>query len=337
MAWKFHLTDTDLTRIRFAFSPLWECVSSLRVLRDPVLGALHEPWIKEVRASSQDLDLEPLFKLVLDPGKNANYIPDFLTPPPSAPFPEFRAELEAMRRTPHEIVRHNIRRNYRDRPEIPDLAKPFLETPEVALENLAEQLEAYWTVALEAHWPRLRRLLEGDVMLRARQLALGGAELLFRDLHPSLTYENRVLEKRLPASEEGTRHSNIYPDGLGLVIVPSVFVGSRVMTMKKPWPHMLIYPARGSANFWGAPAESNAALRVLLGSGCARVFEALHVPTGTLELASRLRIAPGNVSYHLQRLARIGLVESHRQGRFVFYRHSRQAEELMGVFAENVG
>jgi Helix-turn-helix domain len=330
VALKFHLTDTDLTRIRFAISPLWECISSLRMLRNPAFGAMHLPWIKEARRASRDLNLEPLLGLVLDPDDGCHYIPDFLTPPPSTPFPDFFAELEEMRRTPHRIVRKNINQNYSGHKQVmPLAAKPFLGTPQAALDDLASQLEAYWSVALEAQWPRLRLLLEGDVMLRARQLAIGGASLLFENLHPSLVFRNNVLEK-----QSSIRDQHVYPKGKGLVIVPSVFVGPQAMSMKDPpWQPTLIYPARGSANLWGNPVDPNVALEALLGPGCARVLEALRVPTGTVELATRLRVAPGNVTHHLKRLARAGLVESHRQGRVVYYRHSSRAEELLGVFA----
>jgi Helix-turn-helix domain len=336
MSWKFHLTDTDLTRIRFAFSPLWECISSLRVLRDPALGALHLPWIKETRRATMHLNLEPLLSLVLEPSADCNYIPDFLTPPPSTPFPDFRAELEEMCRSPHEVVRQNIQDNYRGHnTPIPTATQALLETPQAALDDLAQQLEAYWTVALEPHWPRLRLLLEGDVMLRARHLALGGAALLFQDLHSSLAYRDNILEKQQPLEAGASCGTDVYPAGRGLVVVPSVFVGPTVMTMKdEPWQPTLIYPARGSANLWGnASPDTNLALEALLGSGCARVLEALRVPTGTVELAMRLRVAPGNISHHLKRLTRAGLVESQRQGRVVFYRHSSRAEELLGVFA----
>ncbi len=333
MIWRFILNDTDLSRIRFAFSPLWECIASLRVLTDPAGGALHLPWIKEVRSNCQHLDLEPLFTLLRNPSTPSNYIPDFLTPPPSTPFPDFRAELHEMRCTPFEIVQSDIRFNYRDLGRIPESAKPFLESPQLALDELAAQLEAYWTAALESHWPRLRLLLEGDVMRRARQLALGGVDALFQDLHPSLYFQDNTLEKRVGIDPCDPNLTDYYPAGRGLLLVPSAFIGDKVMSMKtEPWQPTVIYPARGSADLWNAPVTPSSALEALLGDGCARVLEGLRTPTGTLELAKRLRVAAGNVSHHLKRLTRAGLVESHRQGRIVYYRRSNRAEELLALY-----
>ncbi len=118
-----------------------------------------------------------------------------------------------------------------------------------------------------------------------------------------------------------------------MILVPSAFLSSNVMSMcVEPWQPTMIYPARGSANLWNTPLEPNLALEALLGSGCALVLEALHVPTGTLELAGRLQVAPSNITHHLKRLARAGLVESHRQGRIVYYRHSSRAEDILALY-----
>ncbi len=323
----FSFSDTDLSKIRFAFSPLWECISSLRVLRNPSMGAMHLPWIKETKKNTKHLNLEPLFTLVRDPKNISNYIPDFLTPPPSTPFPDFKSELGTMRRTPHEIVRHDIDWNYQDLPEIPKYAQTFLETPQAALDDLALQLEAYWKAALEMHWTRIRLFLEGDVMLRARQLALGGANLLLNQLHPTLTFADHTL------TQEKSFTNLIDLNDQGMILVPSAFLSSHVMNMCiAPWQPTMIYPARGSANLWNTPLEPNSALEALLGNGCALVLEALRVPTGTLELAGRLGVAPSNISHHLKRLTRAGLVESHRQGRIVYYRHSSRAEDILALY-----
>jgi DNA-binding transcriptional ArsR family regulator len=232
-----------------------------------------------------------------------------------------------MRLTAHNLVRHDIKWNYQDLPEIPCYAQTFLNTPQAALDDLAGQLKAYWQVALEQHWTRIRLFLEGDVMLRARQLALGGADLVFNQLHPTLTFQDHTLIQEIPFTKP------IELQDQGMILVPSVFQTSNVMSMcVEPWQPTMIYPARGSANLWNLPLEPNSALEALLGNGCALVFKALRVPVGTLELAGRLQVAPSNITHHLKRLSRAGLVESHRQGRIVYYRHSSRAEEMLALY-----
>ena len=49
---------------------------------------------------------------------------------------------------------------------------------------------AYWERALADHWPRLRLVLEGDVVYRTRALAAGGAMAVFDDLHERVAWES---------------------------------------------------------------------------------------------------------------------------------------------------
>jgi hypothetical protein len=92
--WEF--TPDDVARIRFAFSPLFELVMSLIVLRAPASHALHLPWVRATRPLAAALDLSELFALVPVRGDTA----DFLAPPPASPLPDFAEELAAVRATP---------------------------------------------------------------------------------------------------------------------------------------------------------------------------------------------------------------------------------------------
>jgi len=56
---KMHVSAEDLSEFRFAFSPMWETIASLRVLRDPSRYAFHLPWISEHRSVLTRLDLAP--------------------------------------------------------------------------------------------------------------------------------------------------------------------------------------------------------------------------------------------------------------------------------------
>ena len=326
---RFKLAHGDLARVRFAFSPLWECVASIQALQDSARSALHLPWFRATREHLKKLDSRLAFAAI----KPHGYIPDFLTPPPTTPFPDFESELEMVRQTPAHIVRREVRKAYQDQ-VMPEAAQAFLEHPKAAVLELTDWLEVYWERTLLEHWPRIRALLEQDVALRARDLALGGAERLFTDFHAHVRYiPNRrrggVLEKS-GSYHEGT----VLPRGRGLVLVPSAFVWPKVMTLiDPPWQPMLIYPARGVANLWQPALEPNDALEALLGPGCSQVLANLQTPASTLELAGRLRVAPSGVSHHLSRLRHAGLVQSYRQGHSVYYGLSRIGEGILGLYS----
>jgi DNA-binding transcriptional ArsR family regulator len=332
--------------LRFAFSPLWECIASLRVLAEPSAHPWHLGWLRQAQKALAGQDMALLFSLVrcavgpgakdyraepferCEPAGIRNYIPDFLTPPPTTPFPDFETELALMLATPFDLVRRDIEKNFSDLAVVPDYASGFLADPASALAALAQTLRLYWHNTLALHWPRIRLLLEGDVMLRSRQLALSGGAGLFATLHHDLSYQAGILLR------QSQRDIDIWLDGRGLLLVPSIFVGVSVMsTFAAPWQPMMIYPARGAADLWAdSPLVPAEALAALLGAGAARVLLALAAPVGTVELAKRLGQSAGNISHHLARLEQAGLSEGIRQGRSVYYQRSVRAEGLLALY-----
>jgi DNA-binding transcriptional ArsR family regulator len=345
---RFHLSPLDLTRTRFAFSPLWEVVRSYYVLQNADRAAIHIPWLREAKPFLETLDLSPLAALVKS---KHNYVPDFLTPPPNTAFPSFEEEIATLLSSSNEIVRKEVRKTWQD--EVPDIAQPYLDNPRKALESLAELLQVYWHETLEHHWPRLRLILENDVSSRARNLALGGAEALFADLNPVVHYRSEKLEVHggcgneyeIQAKNSRTAKSileirkhpeeilNIQPKGRGLLLVPSVFVWPKVMTIiDPPWQPTLIYSPRGAANAWLTEAPTSEALELLLGQSCALILLSLTAPATTLELSRKLNLAAGGVSHHLSKLSEAGLITAQRQGREVYYHLTNTGEGLLELF-----
>jgi DNA-binding transcriptional ArsR family regulator len=315
--WNF--TPQDVARIRFAFSPLAESVRSLIVLRAPAGHSLHLPWIRAARPLLSDLDLTELFALVPVRGDTA----DFLTPPAQSPLPEFTDELEVVRRTPADRV-------LTDATQVLGVPPPAMERiradPIGAAHRIVDTLDAYWQLALADHWPRIRVLLEADVLWRSRRLALGGARALFEDLHETVTWHG----DRLSAADP--HHHSASLSGEGLLLAPSAMCWPAVRKMIKPYQPTITYPARGIATLWeiGAPPAPDA-LATLIGRTRASLLIALAEPASTTALAHRLSITAGAVSQHLSVLLNCGLATRSRVGRSVLYRRTRSGDTLVGA------
>jgi DNA-binding transcriptional ArsR family regulator len=330
---RLHLSTLDLTRTRFAFSPLFETAMGFGVMHDPSRHAIHLPWICEARDATEHLEFEFLKALVRVPRCNG-YIPDFLTPPPVTALPDFADEIRALLSTNPEIVRREVKRTWEDQAELPVAAQVFIDNPKSALEHLADELHQFWNLTLQPHWSKIRALLESDVLARARNLALGGAEALFFDLNPLVHYQNGVLELHKSMCADGNTTFDVELDGRGLLLMPSAFVFPKFMIIiDPPWQPVLAYTPRGVANLWmNEPPPANQALEMLLGSGRSEVLLSLETPSSTLEVAKRLGLSSSGVSEHLGVLRQTGLVEPHRRGRSVYYSLSRTGCALLDLF-----
>jgi len=325
------LSPEDLSRVRFAFSPLWETVASFRVLLDPGRHSLHLPWVEQTRGKLGGLDLAPLYALVRPDG----YIPDFLAPPPTTPLPAFEYEMARLSETSAATVVREIEYLKASgdgvRRDTERLLEVYLTDPAAAVGSLVESLLCYHEIAVAPYWPRLRVLLEGDVLKRAQALAFGGPEALFDDLHPTVRYRDGLLEVKKPFQIEG-----VTPGGRGILLVPCAFAWPKLYAIiEAPWQPSLVYAPKGAAKLWvSSPSHVEDALVAALGLGRASVLKGLAIPRTTTELARQLGVSPGTTSEHLARLRRAGLVEPYRSGRSVFYRLSRQGEQLLGIFGE---
>jgi hypothetical protein len=313
----------DVTSMRFAFSPLREVSASVHALRTPAGRALHLPWFKQVRPTLT-ADLAPLLDLV--PG--GAYIPDFLCPIPATPTPDLAGELAALRAIPDEVIRGDLDRmtSWPTCGPLEGTAIDLYDHPAPALDRLADAIEAYWQLAIAPHWPRMRHLLEGDLLYRARQLAQHGPAGVFADMHPAIRWDNRslYLEQR---PEELSRVLN----GEGLLLIASVFVWPGLFhRTDSPGQPIITYPVRGIATLWerGA-APTPDALAAVIGRSRALLLAELDTPASTTDLSRRTGLSAANVSEQLTLLLSAGLVTKHRIGRAMLYVRTSRAQALL--------
>ncbi|MFF4622187.1 ArsR/SmtB family transcription factor [Nonomuraea jabiensis] len=311
----YELSVEDLADTRFAISPLSETVFSLRVLREPGLHVLHLPWRRAVLGELDAADVDLLLSLV---GERL-VLPDFLTPRPTTFAPAFEEELALVRQTAPEHVRRDLLAALVTGPV------PADDAAAVRFRDAAcELLQRYWELAIEPVWPRMRLILEADMTYRARQLAMGGARLLFADMHPNLRWHEGVL---YIAKMIGRHH--VPSSGLGLLLMPSVFAHKPAPPFHPDVPPSLVYPSRAVATLWTPPPAPDAtALTKLLGAPRARLLHLLSEPLATIELARRLRVTSSAISQHLRVMHATGLVIRVRHGRQVLYRRSPLGDQL---------
>ncbi|MFE1176949.1 DUF5937 family protein [Streptomyces sp. NPDC058773] len=310
-----HFGADDLLRIRFAVSPLCETHEAVRTLRRADRHGYHTPWLRRMRETVAGLDLRPLWLFM--PAVPPGYTPDFLGRPPDTPLAGFDEELARLRATEPALARAEMAKSLASRPEAAESARgrAALADPARAVQELADVTERAWQALVAPDWPRLRALLEAEIAYRSRQLADGGLQRLFADLHPRLSWAGDTLTVR--TRTDFAQMQDL--DGRGVLLLPSAFVWPDVVSgFDPPWQPAVIYPARGIGGLWTEP-ETGAALARLLGANRAAVLTALDAPSTTTALAHRLGLAPSSVSGHLSVLRDAGLLASRRHGHQVLY------------------
>ncbi|MGS2618872.1 DUF5937 family protein [Micromonospora sp. LZ34] len=316
------LDARDLATTRFAVSPLWEVVASVRVIRQPHRFPEHLPWVERARPRLAGVDWRLLADLV---PVLTGVVPSFLCPPPSTSQPTLDVELATLAATPADAVRADLAVGSGPRSA---WLRELYDDPGAGLARLAEVVRAYADAAIGPYWPRMRTLLEREVLLGARRMAGDGLQGLLNHLDPYVRLDGDTLHvEHLVVSGE------VRLDGRGLLLVPSVFCGPRVWSnFGSPGQPVLRYPARAVATLWErAPGPHGRALARVLGRTRAALLHELAVPTSTTELADRCGLTPGTVSAHLGALRAAGLVGAHRAGRFVLYARTTAGEALVAA------
>jgi DNA-binding transcriptional ArsR family regulator len=310
-------------------SPLWETLAALRVLLEPQRRKYHLPWLDAVRDEVAQLELWPL--LVLSP--HVGWTPDFLTPAPARPDSPIAEQLATVRATPPELVAHEVRMSLtvRGGDPVPAAAWRLLDDPASTRAMLADRLEECWHLLIAPHWPRLRDLLQADLLYRARQLGDYGLEHMLGDLHARVRWTGRSL---VIEGAEAARHRL---SGSGLLLMPSAFIWPNVvLVIDPPAQPTLVYPARGIAELW-QPAHTTQfpALGRLLGTTRASLLESLAEPASTHTLARRHGLAPSTVSEHLSVLRAAGLIARSRHRHSVMYEQTPLGSDLAGAEQSN--
>jgi DNA-binding transcriptional ArsR family regulator len=317
------MSTADLRRTRFAYSPLSEVAESLHMIASGRIHFLHRGWFNVVREDLHRVNMRLLTAIV----PPRPFIVDFLFAGAADTATTMEDQLKVVAGMSAAQLRRDIEEVWQCE-SIPAVVREVVDDPG-GPGRMADVLWRYWSVALEPHWRSMRSALDEDVAFRATELTKGGVGAMLAGLHPSVTIEGDVLHIDKPvASQEELA-------GVGLVLVPSVFVWPKVIfAPSETGPCSLTYAARGVGNLWsemdtGARCEDP--LAALLGRSRAAILISLGRPMTTTELAIKLGQSPPAVSQHLSVLRRSSLATSSRAGRRVLYRRTALADSIVAA------
>ena len=319
---EYELAGADLGEVRFALSPMNELALSLRTWREPGRYPLMLPWLRLTesrpggprrRAAAGAHERESL-----DPG-----LPD--TAAALAADPLRRRARSRRRDTPLDVVRDDI-------DEIHPGGRPAVLTGrrDRLLRRIVAALSAYWDACFEPWWPRMRAVLEADIVYRGRTIAREGLAAMFADLSPRIRLVDDVVKVEM-TSKVGFRRTTA---GEGLTLAPTLFTRNPTAPISPEEAPLILYGARGVGTLWEPePPGSRDALADLLGGVRARLLTLLESPASSTELAVQLGVTTSAVNQHLRALRDGGLLTAARHGRSVLYLRSDLGDRLLSASA----
>lgn len=317
---RYLLTEDDVGAVRFGISPLCELGLSIRAIRDPSRFPLQLGWLRRTEAARARLDQRVLMGLIDD----RLWTPDFLNPRPTSPLTRLDDEFRALAATPADVFRADLVAVHGHVPAV------FSGSPDRALARIISTLRQLWETCFEPYWPRMRAVLEADIVFRGRQIAQTGVASMLNHLAPPrIEYEHGVVVVHL--RDPAPRTQAI--DGEGLTLVPTMFT-RRASAPVGDGPPMIMYSARGQGALWETERVANpAAVAAVLGETRATLLTALADPASSTELGVRFGVSASAVNQHLRVLREAGLLVSTRYGRSVLYLRSELGSALLATGA----
>ncbi|NRQ31210.1 winged helix-turn-helix transcriptional regulator [Nonomuraea sp. NN258] len=311
---EYELAGMDVADVRFAISPLNELTLSLRTFRDPGRYPVHLPWLRRTEQVRSTLDVPLLRALTNDD----MWTPDYLSPRPHAPLTRIDDEFAALARVPVERVLHDLHAIH------PRLPEPLRGADPSA--RILDALRDYWRTCFAPWWPRMRAVLQADVVHRGQVISAHGLAAMFADLNERVQLKDGVVSMRLISDSHYRRATS----GEGLTLVPTLFSRAPTTPISPAEPPLVMYATRGVGTLWQTESRpSPAVLTDLLGATRAGLLAMLETPASSTELAGRLGITTSAVNQHLRTLRAAGLLASARHGRSVLYLRSELGDALI--------
>jgi DNA-binding transcriptional ArsR family regulator len=195
------------------------------------------------------------------------------------------------------------------------------DDPREFARQYAELVGAYWRAAFAEEWQRVEPILQDSVAEDRRLLGTSGVWPLLGRLPGKWRIVPEAAELQYGCDVEAS--PELRPDSL-LVLSPSTFIWPHSAANADPrWPNFITYPAVCAVREAvpdRPPAELVDVLRALGDETRLRVLKAIAAsPRTTQELAPIVGLTTTGLSKSLLRLADAGLVEGHREGKFVVY------------------
>jgi DNA-binding transcriptional ArsR family regulator len=200
------------------------------------------------------------------------------------------------------------------------------QQPRRWLNSLADASLDAWSV-FEPRWRAAGPLLDREVRRVGTAVVRNGTAALLNNLHPRITYADGMLSVAFP-------HDNSFTLGRRrLVLLPMIAQRHELaVSFERPDVCYIAYPVTGAGP--GVQAAADSALALILGPLRAATLVALRQPLTVGELAVAVQCAPTTATYHLDQLAKAGMITRERRGTSVRVSRTTRGDELVDLLSD---
>ena len=177
---ELEIPDASMLGARVVVSPL---LTLAMALMDAFGDRPPTPWRRLLRERARALDSAPLAMFA----RPTFLLPNELLPLPCSSPRTFEEELELVRAGSLELLQRNLVHCWRGA-DMPEEMQPYIADPGGALARYCDALAAHWERVVQPSWPRMRRLLEREVLLLGHRMAIDGVDGVLAHLHPGFVY-----------------------------------------------------------------------------------------------------------------------------------------------------
>jgi DNA-binding transcriptional ArsR family regulator len=310
---RYQLEPGDYGLVRFAVSPLTELGNSLRALRSPASYPLQAPWYAAVRRIRDQLPLDVLRGLI---GPNFN-TPDLFNPRVGVPL-TVDAQIAHLRDQDFRTLGDDIEF------AVGVVSRRLGASGRSFGHRLADALTAYWHLAFEPHWPRMRATLDADVEYRAGSLAAEGVIATLNRCGPGVRADRTSVTAHILGNDYDDL--TLSTRGRPLFVTPSLFTLSSSTPLGDSDP-MVMYRAVNQRSMWTDAADLPITSSVLSARRL-RYLRALGNGQSTTALAARFGVSASAANQALRAMTAQGLVRARRSGRAVIYERTPLGDRL---------
>jgi DNA-binding transcriptional ArsR family regulator len=302
---RIHCRAEDFLRLTIADQPmpLLELGLALGMMQRQDPNAVFAPWRRRA-GSGLPRTAHPMLNLVSPQGAG----PLFLDPPNL----DLDEGLDLILSTPRARAQTELKAMVAfDRPFTPWI-RDLADLDRDAWQVLERSVRSAYGNVITAAWPRLQAGFRAETAWRSRILAQQGLYATLQGLSSSARWNGLTLESEL------SRDVDLYSEGLGLVLQPSLYWDNLLATEHPDGRIILIYPAVTPLPLREGPSSAEP-LTVLLGATRAQALVLLVQQQTTTTLARELGITPAAASMQAKTLREAGLIVSQREGKAMWH------------------